>query len=639
MKVGVKLAILPAMMLIPLAYVGTQYVSVQNHSIQVAQRERRGVAYLRPSFQLLLDVDRARDDAVSGTPIDGGAISSDLDRLDALTPSYSEAMPALPGAQPLTAALSQTHTALATASSLAAAATPDQVLSAWNAASSAVANLILQDSNDSTLVLDPQLDSYYTMDAVMNRASALVDQAGQLAGAGLLAARHPGGSGAGTQVSQAVILGGVDSAYAALASDLSVAFQSTKLAGLQHSVSAPAAAVASTQAALDRATTSRTADWTGIDGRAQAAVAALAPLAMTGLDAILAARISGFQHSELTAALVALIALLAGLGFFAFVWRTVMGPLLGLRDRMQDIATGEGDLTARLDATSGDEIGDLGRAFNRFIERIQGVMVGFSESIVALLSASEALGAITVDTGDNADRTATTAAGVSSAANQVATNITAVAAGAEQMGASIREIARNASNAAEVAATARRRADEANARIQSLAVSADEIGGVVHTISGIAAQTSLLALNATIEAARAGDAGKGFAVVASEVKDLAGGTATATDDITARVSAIQGSTTLAVEAIADIAAVIEEISSIQGMIAAAVEQQNASTLEIGRWATEVAGNASEITTSISGVAQAVTDTSVGVASSSETIGELARLSDSLSALISQFKIA
>lgn len=326
---------------------------------------------------------------------------------------------------------------------------------------------------------------------------------------------------------------------------------------------------------------------------------------------------------------------IAGLGFALWLW--VLVPIHALRRRLQDIAQGDGDLTARVDESRRDEIGDLGRAFNQFISRIQDLMVAFSQSVVSMLSASDALKAISTDTGNNAAHSADRASSVSQSAGEVASSISAVAASAEEMNASIVEIARNASHAAEVAANARKRSEETRERVTRLAASSTEVEGVVQLISSIAEQTNMLALNATIEAARAGSAGKGFAVVASEVKHLAEETANATHEITSRVSAIRSDTDAAVQAMADIASVIDEISSIQNTIASAVEEQNATTTEIVRWAGQVAENAGLIETSINSVATAVGETSNGVAASNDTIAELAQLSNSLDALVGEFR--
>ena len=140
--------------------------------------------------------------------------------------------------------------------------------------------------------------------------------------------------------------------------------------------------------------------------------------------------------------------------------------------------------------------------------------------------------------------------------------------------------------------------------VAKLGASSTEIGEVVAVITSIAEQTNLLALNATIEAARAGDAGKGFAVVASEVKELANQTASATDAIASRIAAIQTDTATAVDAIDRIATIISEINDTQTTIASAVEEQTATTAEIGRNLNEAVKGTAEIAASITGVAQA-----------------------------------
>ncbi|KAA0594047.1 methyl-accepting chemotaxis protein [Azospirillum lipoferum] len=176
------------------------------------------------------------------------------------------------------------------------------------------------------------------------------------------------------------------------------------------------------------------------------------------------------------------------------------------------------------------------------------------------------------------------------AGNAAAVNasVDGMAAAVDELVASIREISAQAQQSQSIADEASRRATKATEQVAGLVQASDRVSAVVTLIHAIAKQTNLLALNATIEAARAGEAGKGFAVVAGEVKALATQTARATEDIETQIRAIQGSTGSAADEIVEIARVVESLSQISASIAAAVEEQNAATAEIGRGVSEAA---------------------------------------------------
>jgi methyl-accepting chemotaxis protein len=171
-----------------------------------------------------------------------------------------------------------------------------------------------------------------------------------------------------------------------------------------------------------------------------------------------------------------------------------------------------------------------------------------------------------------------------------------------------------------------------------LGASSAEIGSVVALITSIAEQTNLLALNATIEAARAGELGKGFAVVAGEVKELAQETAKATDDISRLVQALQADSSEAVHAISQIGEVVTRISDFQTLIAAAVEEQTATTSEMGRNVAEVSGSSADIATNIAKVATAVGNTTTVVNEAQHSAEGLARTSTELHGLVGSFKL-
>ena len=206
----------------------------------------------------------------------------------------------------------------------------------------------------------------------------------------------------------------------------------------------------------------------------------------------------------------------------------------------------------------------------------------------------------------------------------------------EQMTASIAEIAQQASSASEVAGQAVTEAEATSAAVAELDSASAEIGQIVATITQIAEQTNLLALNATIEAARAGDAGKGFAVVATEVKDLAQETAKATEDITAKIDAIQATTERATGAIGRISATIGAIHEKQTTIAAAVEQQSVTTQEITRTVNDVSAGSRHVTDAMSGIVADAEQTDAAAITSRHSAADLARLASMVATMVKQF---
>jgi len=163
-----------------------------------------------------------------------------------------------------------------------------------------------------------------------------------------------------------------------------------------------------------------------------------------------------------------------------------------------------------------------------------------------------------------------------SALDRIAATEQLATAGRELV-ASIEEVERNVLSATSVAGEGRRLAEAAHDVVAQLGDSSRQVGQVAVTIGTIAGQTNLLALNATIEAARAGEAGRGFAVVANEVKELARETATATTDVTARITAIQEQVDAVVATLGGIGAVIEQINETQAVIGGVLTEQVAVT--------------------------------------------------------------
>jgi methyl-accepting chemotaxis protein len=352
-------------------------------------------------------------------------------------------------------------------------------------------------------------------------------------------------------------------------------------------------------------------------------------------DAAAAARDSYLSARTLTIVVVVLGLAIAVVLALLLV-RSVTRPVHRVRAVLDQVAGG--DLSVRVGKTGGAEIGEVARSLDTTLDALSGVLTLVNDSAGRLAVASQALNTGAAGMAESA-RTATGQADVVVAsAGEVAASVDTVATGSQQMEAAIREIAHNATEAARVAGQAVGVAEATTRTVGKLGDSSQEIATVVKLINGIAEQTNLLALNATIEAARAGEAGKGFAVVASEVKELAQETARATEDISRRVEAIQADTAGAVQAIGQISSVIGEINDFQATIAAAVEEQTATTNEMNRNVAEAATSSRSIAMAISGLAAGTQQTNEGVAEAQRSAADLARMSDELQDAVRRFTV-
>jgi methyl-accepting chemotaxis protein len=296
------------------------------------------------------------------------------------------------------------------------------------------------------------------------------------------------------------------------------------------------------------------------------------------------------------------------------------------------------DGTINLCVTRKAALGSSAQRIEEFVLTIGEAMAGTRRAAADVHAASQSLTQVTAQIRASSEETSKQSSVASASANEVSKSVGVVAGGSEEMLASIGKISQNSNEAARVAKKAVEVAEAANRTVAKLGQSSIEIGEVIKSIASIAQQTNLLALNATIEAARAGESGKGFAVVANEVKELAKETAQATETIGKKIDAIQGDTKAAVGAIEEIRGIIGQINDISGSIAGAVEEQSATTNEIGRNVAEAARGAGEIAGNASRVAEAAQHTASGVSDTEKATQVLAETAAELDALVRRFKL-
>jgi methyl-accepting chemotaxis protein len=374
-----------------------------------------------------------------------------------------------------------------------------------------------------------------------------------------------------------------------------------------------------------------------------AAVSALAFEAVVDMKDSSAELIGDLDHNRTLLIIVASFSVLSAgaIGTF-YVRRRLIWRLTSIGKAMRRLSNGE--IKLDIPATAdGDEIGEMARSLEvfrtneierrslaerdraeqaaqrhraeaieemigEFRARVTAVMRAVTENLARMKTIAQVLSGIA----NEADQQAQA---VSVSSETTSSNVQSVASATEELGGSINEISQQAAQANEVVDRATGIVQSADRQIARLSHCADQIGSVVKAIRDIAEQTNLLALNATIEAARAGEAGRGFAVVASEVKALATQTARATEEISAQIGGIQGSTTEAVDAIRSIGEVMKDIGEFAALIVAAVQEQSTSTHEIARNVQMTANVAKELTHNMA----IVTDTIRGTNNSASEV--------------------
>lgn len=398
---------------------------------------------------------------------------------------------------------------------------------------------------------------------------------------------------------------------------------------------------------------------------------------VNSLDQSAQEKISLSTYIQMAISILGLLVVLVAL--YTILYK-IIRPIHTLAASFARVATGEGDLTVRLDDQRKDEIGEVTRYFNSFIANIQNIIRISQETATQVKHLAEMLSTTSNENSKAVEHVAIAVQQVAADANKQNQNILRLATNTDEITLGMHKMVDHAKEASTLSEESQRQADkggenavvvtdrtkqlrlkvtEVTGSISRLSEHSRDISQIIDMIKAISGQTNLLALNAAIEAARAGDAGKGFSVVAGEIRKLAEQTNSAADNVTSKILQVQqqvgtvqsANVTLGTEltqietAVGSLSDTLHDIINHSSnskcavdRIAALNQEASSSFAGIASSSQEIAGASSEIAAQSQSSAASIEEQTASIQEFTATAQQLSQLADSLESLVTKFKV-
>ncbi len=616
----VRILLLVLLPLIPLVWTVAAYASTQGERINFAREEQAGVAYERPAIGLLTAVDSSWDAVRLGTQ--GSDLAGALSAFKQAEAQYGSEL--------------KTSDAAAAAVRAVEALGDGKVPSSdprWPAASDAVMAVTTAAANNSNLILDPDLDSFYVMDAAVVRIPTLLD------GAAITAEVATSGKESTDRTANvAVELGAFVAAGDGLASDVATAVPATTNAEVAAAMKSANDVISVQVEKFSKAAKpglTKPLPNGAVPGIA-AAVGAQSPATLDALNTLLAARIAGLEKSRAivfaVSAIVMALVLYLAYAFMKSLRRGMAGTLRSL-ERIAD-----GQLDEPVDASALQDFREIGTAVERSRVSLANTISRVAEGSQLVAAAAAELNATAASLEASTTTTRVRAVDAEQRSGSVNGSMSYVNESISQLREAVAEISRNASAVTSIADEASERTRLSADLANSVAASAAAVVEAAGQITEIAAQTRMLALNASIEAARAGEAGRGFAVVADEVKQLAE-TSTITADEIVRISMENRAQAETVQQqLAGVADSIQQVTETQATVAAAVEEQSAVIATVNEGVSSTTSESLQISAASAEVLEAAAEAAAGTTQVISASESLSHLAEDMAGVVSRFTL-